>query len=511
MGIAAVLIALVVIGVWQHEALSYLVYLWNERLEFSHGPLLPLVALWVAWRKRDALAIDRSPSAFWGAAIVIVGAITVLLGDLSALMAIVHYGLAIMLCGLIVAWIGPRAAKQIWLSFALIFAAIPPPNFILNNLSVELQLVSSSIGLMIMRALGITVFVEGNVIDLGEHQLEVAAACDGLRYLFPLITLAFMMAYFYRAAFWKRAIVFLASVPISIFMNGIRVGLIGVLVEHYGMGMAEGFFHEFQGWVMFMLSAGMLLGVVILLSKLGSDKGPWRERFGIDSGSATPVPLAGLFDRLALSRGLTVASVCAIAIAGAGLLIPQRVEATQPRASLVEFPMMFGAWQGRRDALDRVYIDELKFDDYLLADFRVDGKRSPVNLYVAYYDSQRKGESAHSPRSCIPGGGWDITSFSSSRLAVGDSQLPFNRVVIENGTNRQVVYYWFAQRGRIVTNEYLVKWYIFWDSLTRNRTDGAMIRLVAAQQQGQTEEDVDRTLQEFARTIAPKLATYIPG
>jgi exosortase D (VPLPA-CTERM-specific) len=510
MGIAAVLASLVVIGIWQHEALSYLVYLWNERLEFSHGPLLPLIALWIAWRKRDALAIDRSPSAFWGAAIVVFGAITVLLGDLSALMAIVHYGLAIMLCGLIVAWIGPRAAKQIWLSFALIFAAIPPPNFILNNLSVELQLVSSSIGLMIMRALGITVFVEGNVIDLGEHQLEVAAACDGLRYLFPLITLAFVMAYFYRAPFWKRAIVFLASIPVSIFMNGIRVGLIGVLVENYGMGMAEGFFHEFQGWVMFMSSAAILLALVIFLSKFGRDKGPWRERFGIDAGSKAPVRFAALFDRPSLSRGLTVATICAIAIAGAGLLIPQRAEALQSRASLVEFPMTVGAWQGRRDTLDRVYVDELKFDDYLLADFR-GVEKSPVNLYVAYYDSQRKGESAHSPRSCIPGGGWEITSFRSARMPVGDAQLPFNRVVIENGTNRQIVYYWFAQRGRLVTNEYLVKWYIFWDSLTRNRTDGAMIRLVAAQQQGQTEEDVDRTLQEFAREIAPKLSQYIPS
>jgi exosortase D (VPLPA-CTERM-specific) len=510
MGIAVLIAALVVVGVWQYEALSYLVHLWNERLEFSHGPLLPLVALWIAWRKRDALAVDRTPSALWGTGVVIVGALVVLVGDLSALMVIVHYGLALMLSGLVIAWIGPKAAKQIWLAFVLVFAAIPPPNFVLNNLSTELQLVSSSLGLVIMRAFDVTVFVEGNVIDLGEHQLEVAAACDGLRYLFPLITLAFIMAYFFRAPFWKRALVFLSSIPISILMNGLRVGLIGVLVEHYGIGMAEGFFHEFQGWVVFMLSAAILLGEIVLLSRVGRDKGPWRERFGLGAPAAEPTQLGMLLGSPSLSRGLTVASLCAIAIAAIGLFMPQRVEAQQERASLVEFPMSFASWEGRRDSLERVYLDELKLDDYLLANFRA-ATTSQVNFYVAYYDSQRKGESAHSPRSCIPGGGWEITSFRSGQITDGDLRLPFNRVVVEKGQNRQIVYYWFAQRGRIVTNEYLVKWYIFWDSLTRNRTDGALVRIVAAQMPGQTEGQVDEVLRQFARDVAPKLGAYIPS
>jgi EpsI family protein len=275
------------------------------------------------------------------------------------------------------------------------------------------------------------------------------------------------------------------------------------------MGMAEGFFHEFQGWVVFMCSAAILFGEIVLLSRIGRDAGPWRERFGIESTSAVRLPARQWLVTTPLSRGLVVASACAVVVAAIGMALPQRTEAKQPRASLVDFPMTLAEWHGRRSALDQVYVEELKFDDYLLADFQVDG--TPINFYVAYYDTQRKGESAHSPRSCIPGGGWEIVDIQSETMTVDGASLPFKRVVIEKGQYRQVVYYWFVQRGRLVTNEYLVKWYIFWDSLTRNRTDGAMIRLVGAQLPGQAVEDVDRALQEFARAAAPKLNGFIPG
>ena len=171
-----------------------------------------------------------------------------------------------------------------------------------------------------------------------------------------------------------------------------------------------------------------------------------------------------------------------------------------------------GPWIGRRDRLEEVYLQALKLDDYLLADFNAAGE-PPVNLYVAYYSSQRKGESAHSPRSCIPGGGWHISDIAPRDIALADgiARLSVNRVVIERGDLKQVVYYWFDQRGRVLTNEYLVKWYIFWDSLTRNRTDGAMLRLTAPVLAGQTEADADRTLEEFAKRMVPNLRPYLPS
>ena len=110
-----------------------------------------------------------------------------------------------------------------------------------------------------MRLFGVSVYLEGNVIDLGVYKLQVAEACDGLRYLFPLMTIGFLIAYFFKATFWKRALLFLSSIPITILMNSFRVGTIGVMVEHWGVRMAEGFLHEFQGWMVFMASGALMM------------------------------------------------------------------------------------------------------------------------------------------------------------------------------------------------------------------------------------------------------------
>ncbi len=511
MTIFAILAAILAACLWQRDAVDWLVYLWGAREEFSHGPLLPLLALWLAWRRRGELAALPRAAVGPGLAVVAAGVAVVLLGDLSALMTIVQYGLVLMICGLVIAWLGVRAVPRIWLPLLLLFLAIPLPNFILNNLSTELQLLSSKLGVALIRAFGVSVTLDGNVIDLGTHKLEVAAACDGLRYLFPLITLSFVMAYFYRAPLWKRTLVFASSIPLSIAMNGLRVGSIGLLVERWGIGMAEGFFHEFQGWLMFMFSAALLFAEIVILSRIGGGWSAWRREFGLDPDVPLPPPSAARARLTQFTPAVGIASAAVVVVAVGGMLAPARVDAAPERSDFTRLSMSEGAWTGRRDRLDGVYLDALKLDDYVLADFSAHG-RPPVNLYVAFYNSQRKGESAHSPRSCIPGGGWRMREVTSRNVALGGlGTIAVNRVVIERGDVKQVVYYWFDQRGRVLTNEYLVKWYIFWDSLTRNRTDGAMLRLTTPVFAGQTEADADRALEDFARQLVPALRPHIPS
>jgi exosortase D (VPLPA-CTERM-specific) len=348
--------------------------------------------------------------------------------------------------------------------------------------------------------------VEGNIIDLGGHQLQVAEACDGLRYMFPLLTIGFLMAYFVQAPWWKRVLIFLFSLPLSIGMNAVRVAIIVVLVERWGIGMAEGLFHDAQGWVMFMASTAVLYAFAAWLVRTGRNS-IWRRVSGGASVAEANVgenrlPVPGVGRALGTATGLS----CVLLLMG--LVTPARVDALPARAHLSEWPLQTERWHGRREALDQVYLDVLKLDDYLLADYS-DGVRAPVNLYVAYYNSQRSGASAHSPRSCIPGGGWQIRSLT--RVALNGGRLPVNRVLIEHGLQRQVVYYWFAQRGRVVTNEYLVKWYIFWDALTRSRTDGALVRISAPVGIGQSVEEVDGMLEEFSSLIVPQLEAYVPG
>jgi len=191
-------------------------------------------------------------------------------------------------------------------------------------------------------------------------------------------------------------------------------------------------------------------------------------------------------------------------------LLPQRAEAIPSRSDFANFPLRLGDWSGTRGTLEHVYIEALKFSDYVLVDYRRGNEL--LDLYISYYDSQRNGESAHSPRVCLPGGGWEIQDFRERVLpgvVVAKEPLRVNRAVIALGNQRQLVYYWFQQRGRIITNEYSVKWYLFWDALTRNRSDGAMIRLLTPIT-AQGEANSDAALTEFTRTLEPTLASYLP-
>jgi EpsI family protein len=137
-----------------------------------------------------------------------------------------------------------------------------------------------------------------------------------------------------------------------------------------------------------------------------------------------------------------------------------------------------------------------------------------VNFYTAYYDSQRSGAAIHSPRSCMPGDGWRITGLEQREFADMPFQgapLRLNRAVIEKGEYKQLVYYWFPQRGRQITNEYLAKWYLFYDAITMHRTDGALVRLVTSLDRGQDISVADQRLQGFLRELVKELPDYLPG
>jgi EpsI family protein len=275
--------------------------------------------------------------------------------------------------------------------------------------------------------------------------------------------------------------------------------------------MAQGFLHDFQGWMVFMVSVVILFGEIALLNRFGREAGSWRQLFGIDWPA--PTPPGAQYRKRPLPRTFIAAAAVLIAFVVTALVLPQPVEVIPARTAFVEFPMHVGAWSGRREPLEAIYLEQLKLDDYLLADY-ADGDGRRLNLYLAYYGSQRKGEAVHSPRSCLPGGGWQFRAFEQRTLPgvrIGGEPLRVDRALIELGNQRELVYYWFQQRGRVVTNEFAVKWFLFWDAVTRHRTDGALVRIIASLPPSADERSADRMLTEFASRLAPELPRYVPN
>ena len=160
-----------------------------------------------------------------------------------------------------------------------------------------------------------------------------------------------------------------------------------------------------------------------------------------------------------------------------------------------------------------IYLNALRLDDYVLADYReAEMAAQPVNFYAAYYQTQDSTRAIHSPHDCIPGGGWEITKFEQRFIPATAATPAFkvNRAIVQLGSHRQIVYYWFDERGRQFTNEYVARWYLFWDALTRHRTDGALVRFVATVPPGTDEAKVDARIMRLATRIEPTLNRYVP-
>lgn len=487
------------------EALAEMVRRWDTSEEYGYGYMIPVITLFLIWQRKDKLEALPFTGSWAGIGLLVIGVLITLVGQLSTLHSITQYGFVIAVIGAVYALLGWDAFRIVMVPLLLLFLMVPLPAFLFNNLSSQLQLISSEIGVAVIRMFDISVNLEGNVIDLGTYKLQVVEACSGLRYLFPLVALSIIASYFYQAAVWKRLLVILSSIPITVLMNSFRIGVIGVLVEYYGIEQAEGFLHDFEGWIVFMACVALLVAEMWLLSRFGKDHRPFREIFGMDFPAPTPA------DAQIMQRALPAQAIVACLILGAGVAgavaVGGREEIIPSRVSFESYPLTLEDWRGHSDVLESVVLDELKLDDYILVDYR-NPTGDAVNFYVAYYGSQRSGAAAHSPRSCLPGGGWRIESHTKVSLDPGGMLV--NRFVIRKGEYRQLVYYWFKQRDRIVANEFAVKWYLLWDALTRNRTDGALIRLTTVIEPGETLEKGDERLKAFATLAVPPLNDYVP-
>lgn len=477
---------------------------WSFQPEYSHGFLIPLVSAYIFWERRAEWR-PALGSMSWRGPILLFSALVVLLvGEISALYLLIHYSLLIALLAFAYTVIA-RAIHTVVIPIAFLAFAIPLPYFFEVVLSAKLQLLSSSMGVWLIRALDIPVYLSGNVIDLGEFKLHVVEACSGLRYLFPLLSLGVITAYFYQARYWKRIALAISTVPIAIVMNSGRIAVTGWLVNHFGVASAQGFLHDFEGWVVFLLCLAVLLLEILLLERLSTQRRSFAEIFSSNTGVANTKEEVSEQLRWNVHSPMPwFLCLCVVAL-GVLFAVDRRDEATPLPPSLAGFPLHLNEWVGVRSALTPGVIESLGFSEYVLADYWQGDDQ--VNFYVAYYATQKKGVSPHSPKVCIPGGGWEIRQFSRTQL----NGHPANRVVIQKAEQRQLVYYWFVERGNIVANEYLKKWWLLRDVMIKNRSDGALIRIVVPISEQESLSEAERRAERFAHAADPVILRYLPG
>lgn len=268
---------------------------WTDE-NYSHGLLIPFIIVYILWSQRERFRrASRRPSMLWGLAAVLFALLALWAGTAGAELYLQRTSLVLMLAGTVLYFWGFRLLRLLLVPLFLLLLAIPIPAIIFNKIAFPLQLFASRCAVWAMTLFDIPVLREGNVIELmplGAHEtkkLEVVEACSGIRSLMTLVTLAVVFAYFTYPrsgnsgegpkppsssswlksyGFWRSTIIVLSAVPIAIFTNALRVSGTGVLARYYGTKIADGFFHSFSGWVIYVVAFLMLFGVGWVLDRM---------------------------------------------------------------------------------------------------------------------------------------------------------------------------------------------------------------------------------------------------
>jgi len=250
---ASAVICLLIVAVY-YQVLGKLVSDWWQTPDYSHGFLVPFFAAYLVWEKREVLRGTRVTPSWNGVAVMALGVLVLLLGVYGSELFFSRISLIILLAGVVLGFGGRLYLKELRFALLVLLLAIPIPDILFNQIAFPLQILASKLASNLLPFFGVPVLREGNVIELPLMKLEVAEACSGIRSLMSLFTLAVFYGYFMEKSIWRRVLLVLASIPIAIAANAVRIVGTGLCVQYWDPDKAMGFFHEFSGWVVFLVS-----------------------------------------------------------------------------------------------------------------------------------------------------------------------------------------------------------------------------------------------------------------
>lgn len=254
------------------DVAAKLIHDWGEDQNYSHGFLIVPIALYLVWERRHRLAA-AVPRPSWLGILLVAASIAVLAaGLLGAELFLTRVSMLGVIAGTILFLYGWQHLRILLFPVAFLLLMIPIPAIVFNQIAFPLQLLASKFGELALTLTGVPVLREGNVITLSNTSLEVAEACSGIRSLISLLTLAIVYGYLVERRTWTRSLLALASVPVAILANGFRVAGTGIAAHYWGAEAAQGFFHEFSGWLVFVAAFLMLFAVQRAVAWLAPDR-----------------------------------------------------------------------------------------------------------------------------------------------------------------------------------------------------------------------------------------------
>jgi len=487
--LVSVLVSLVV-PFW--PSFNKMTYRWSSD-DSSYCYLIIPLFLYLCWEQRALFRFEVFSVKGWGLVAALASIFVVFLGELGSVETLVFLGLWGCLTSIIITTYGLRSRALLFPIIILLFI-VPLPPF---------KLLVSKISAGMLRLIGISVLLEGNILDLGATRLEVVDACSGLRYLMSLVLLALLMGHYFARRWWQQGVLLSMVFPLLIILNSARIFMSGILTIMGHAELTQGAFHDVTG-IIFFLVAGVLF---YFTSRMMSTLVP-QALTGQTLQTQTPVatPEGGRNALLPMGFLFLIFLV-------SGVIFQQipKSSTSPERLQFASFPLTIGPWQGEAHPLADDIVKALWADDYLNATYVHKETKNLTYLLIPFYEYQGTRHTAHAPQSCLLGGGFVITSSLERHIGLPDGKnISIVTMRMEKNDNKLLASYFFLQRGRVITNPWLNKYFLMVDALVKRRTDGALVRVEMTVPPNQNFEVAQALHDDFIKEMWPLLKQYVP-
>jgi exosortase D (VPLPA-CTERM-specific) len=473
---------------------------WSQDENYSHGFIVPLIAgyfVYLRWDELKATQVARCNAAL---SVILFGLLELMTGWLGTEYFSMRSSLIVILAGVVLYLFGRGVFKIVLFPLAYLFFMVPIPYIIYDAAAFPLKIFVTKVSVATLKAIGIVVMREGNIIMFPDLTLEVADACSGIRSLISLLALAVAYAFFLRISPLRRLLLICAAVPIAIITNSIRVIVTGILAQHWGAKAAEGFFHEFAGLVVFALAMALLVSLGALLAR-GTAGAP-----GLAPPRTAPDRLAG--GREPQSMVVKFMSVFLLLAVGALYLNLHQDLQVPMNKPLDQFPTVVSGWRMTQEYPMSADVQKvlLATDTLSRSYMAADGKT--VDIYIGYHGGGKESGEIHSPKHCLPGSGWQEVSTKSRLLDVSGTKINLVQAVYQKGGSRELFLYWFQVQAKTISDEYSLKLAEITNSILNRRRDASFIRISLPY--GADEPAAAATGERFIADFMPAIHEFLP-
>ncbi|WP_419664119.1 VPLPA-CTERM-specific exosortase XrtD [Desulfosarcina variabilis] len=482
---------------------------WSRSDDYAYGMMIPPICLLLVWERRKALAALALRADLRGLLLMLFAVILFGLGELGAELFTTRAAVITLFIGALWWMHGRAVVRTLALPLLLLYFMLPLPGFVYRSITFPLQIMASTISVHLLNALGFLAYREGNIIDMGFGQFQIVEACNGLRFILPLLCMGVVIAFFRPMAGWKRTVLIGITIPLALATNIVRIVGTGILARYLGTEVAEGFFHDFSGWAVFTAAFALFMVIAAVLNRLPGRAQPPAPR----PPSRRPArPIKTVNWKRAVATTAIALAVCLVSPLTVNVL--GDVPPVALKQTLDDFPLTLDGRDGQRAQMAPEIWERVGGQAYTMIAYQKKG-HPPIDFYTAYYAHQKKGgDFIHSPRLCLPGAGWSIRSNRVRTLrgapGTGDQMLKINEMLVEKNGAWQLAYFWYQGRDRNFTSEWAAKFYMVWDGIFRRRTDGALVRLIMPLNAQDQVPAARRELDRFALLTARTLDTYLP-